>query len=520
VTDPGGEARRLLVFRVEDCPREGLLRQVVSVDLFGVDRDTAKARLLGGVRGERPKPESEPVFPSGPPGSVGRAEPPLPRPPEVWRMPWPRDPNFVGRAAELASVRAGFTAGSGLAAVLPQAMHGLGGVGKTQLAVEYAYRYATDYELVWWVPAEEPALVVTALAELAARLGAGVAGEAQEAAAAVELLRAGERFNRWLVIADNAGSESDLSTLLTAAGNNGHVLITSRDPGWSAAARTVEVDVLPRAEAVALLHARAPRLTAAECQQVADLLGDLPLAVEQAGAWLACSGMSAGDYVDAVAHRTREILAEGKPPGYPVPVAATWTVALDAVDDTAVWLLRLWAFLGPEPIPTDLINSTTVRALPGELAPVTDSLLRGRTVATLARLGLIRLIDNAVVMHRLVHAVLRDHTPVTDREMLRTAVHRVLAAAAPTDTVDPAGWPRWAALYPHVLAAHIIDTDHEGPPRSHPQAVQLPAQRGELPRQPSPGPRRPPLLARDPRRGPPEHAHRRDPPRGHAGLVG
>jgi hypothetical protein len=297
--DPSGQARKLLVVRVEDGVRDGLLRQVVAVDLFGIDRATAKARLLGVANGDRRKPADEPAFPT-------RGEPALPGPPAVWQMPWPRNPHFVGREVELTALRTQLTTG------VPQAVHGLGGVGKTQLAVEYAYRHATDYDLVWWLPAEQPASTVTALAELAEHRGVAVAGKAMASAdAAVDLLRTGQRLRRWLVIVDNAVVESDLRGLLPAAGPDGHVLVTTRDPSWSAAAREVAVDVLPRTEAVALLRARAPRLTAAEAAQIAEALGDLPLAVEQAGAWLATSGMSATDYLDAVRVRTRAVLAEG-----------------------------------------------------------------------------------------------------------------------------------------------------------------------------------------------------------------
>ena len=457
--DPAGRARRLLAFRVEDCAREGLLGQLVTVDLFGVDRDTARDRLLGAVRGQRLKPEVEPQFPRVPgevPGSGG--EPLFPRPPVVWGVPWPRNPNFVGRAGELQALRARLAGGPAAAAVLPQAVHGLGGVGKTQLAVEYAYRHATDYDLVWWVPAEQPALVVNALAKLAACIDVATLGEAKESAdAAIRLLYRRDSFARWLVVADNAGAPSDLSGLLTAAGGGGHVLITSRDPAWTQTAQTVEVDVLPRTEAVALLRARAPRVTEGEADQIAALLGDLPLALEQAGAWLTGSGMSATDYADAVEHRTREILAEGAPVGYPVPVAATWTVAVEALDDpVAVGLLRLWAFFGPEPIPTDLINPDTVPAVAAGLAVLADPLTRGRTITGITRLGLVRLTDQGVVMHRLVQTVLRDHTPAADRDGIRRTVHALLAAADPADPTDPGGWARYAQLHPHALATHLV----------------------------------------------------------------
>ncbi|MGH3755745.1 MAG: FxSxx-COOH system tetratricopeptide repeat protein [Pseudonocardiaceae bacterium] len=466
--DPAGRGRRLLGFRVEDCHREGLLGQLVTVDLFGVGRDTARDRVLGAVRGQRLKPDAEPLFPpvrGEVPGSG--AEPLFPRPPVVWGVPWPRNPNFTGRAGELDALRDRFASGSATAAVLPQAVHGLGGVGKTQLAVEYAYRQATSYDLVWWIPAEQPALVVAALAALAAlaaQVNLAIPGEAQESAdAAVQLLRRRDRFPRWLVIADNAGAPSDLSGLLTAAGGGGHMLITSRDPAWTQIALTVEVDVLSRAEAVALLHARAPRLTEGEADQIAKLLGELPLALEQAGAWLARSGMSAGDYADAVEHRTREILAEGTPVGYPVPVAATWTVAIDGLDDpVAVMLLRLWAFFGPEPIPADLIGPDAVSIVPPGLAALAaDPLTRGRVITRITRLGLVRVAGQGVVMHRLVQAVLRDHTPTTDRDGIRRTMHAVLAAASPADPAHPASWARYAQLYPHALATNMADSDDD-----------------------------------------------------------
>ena len=457
--DPDGRARRLVVVRVEDCAREGLLHQVVGVDLFGVDRDIARQRLLDAVRGGRRKPDSEPDFPEGRAGD--RGEPPLPRPAAVWRMAWPRNPNFVGRVEDLALLWEQFAGGSAMTAVLPQALQGLGGVGKTQLAVEYAYRHAADYELVWWLSAEDSALIVAGLAELAARLGIAVTGQAQESAEAVgELLRRGERFTRWLVIADNADEVSDLAGLVHAAGGGGHVLITSRDPGWAEAARAVEVDVLSRAEAVALLQARAPRLAAVEAERVAAVLGDLPLAVEQAGAWLRSSGMSVADYLDAVERRAGVILAEGKPRSHPVPVAATWTVAVETLDDPAtVWLLRLWAFLGPEPIPTDLITADSVTVLPAVMAPLGDPVVRGRSIQTLTRLGLVKHTPDGVVMHRLVHAVLRHHTPAADQAALTASLPELLLSATPDEVEDPAAWPRWATIYTHAMAFDIANYD-------------------------------------------------------------
>jgi hypothetical protein len=449
--DPEGLRRKLLLARVEGCPREGLLRQVVSVDLFGVDRGTARDRLLASARGVRGKPDREPPFPEA-------AEPRLPRRLSRFQVPPPRNPAFTGREAQLAVLRERLGAGP---AAAPQALHGLAGVGKTQLAIEYAYRHVGDYDLVWWVPSDEPAVAVAALADLAEALGVGRPGAADESAdAAVAVLRDGGA-GRWLVVADNVDAPSGLWGLVRATGTSGHLLVTSRHPGWGAVAQLVEVDVFPRSEAIALLRERAPRVRPAEADAVADLLGDLPLAVDQAGVWLDQSGMDVTDYLNAVRERTHEVLALSTPFAYPAPVAATWTAAVDALDDpAAVLLLQLWAFLGPGPIPRGLVGERTAGALPGgcpaEWSPLwtaltTDTLARGAAVSKVWSLGLIRLVRDVVVMHRVVAAALRDHIGPAGRAAMPGLARAAIRALAP-DPELPASWADWARLYPHVLA--------------------------------------------------------------------
>ncbi|MDT3445690.1 FxSxx-COOH system tetratricopeptide repeat protein [Pseudofrankia sp. BMG5.37] len=289
----------------------------------------------------------------------------------VWELAWPRNPLFTGRADELTELRDRLVA-SGSAAVVPVALHGLGGVGKTQVAVEYCYRFAATYELVWWVPAQDAALALAALVRLAERVGVAVAGAAEESVrAVVALLASGRRFGRWLVVVDNVGAPGDLFGLLSAAGaSGGHVLVTSRDHRWSRLADGVAVDVLPRADAVALLQRHVADLGGPDGDRLAGLLGDLPLAVEQAGAFLADTGMGPGEYADLLGVELRRLMSRGTPVGVR-PVAATWTVTLEQLDDpAAVLLARLWAGFGPEPIPLDLVRPEVAGVLPAPLGEV------------------------------------------------------------------------------------------------------------------------------------------------------
>ena len=174
--------------------------------------------------------------------------------PTLWGDVPVRNPGFTGRDGLLAAVRDGLLGGGGRGVV--QALEGIGGVGKTQLAAEYAHRFASGYDIVWWIPAEQ------ACDRGAGRRTAGQLGCTGPGAGLAEARQAvlGElrRRDRWLLVFDNAEDPADLAPWLP--GGAGHVLITSRARRWAEVAVPVEVDVLARAEAAAMLRDRVPRL--------------------------------------------------------------------------------------------------------------------------------------------------------------------------------------------------------------------------------------------------------------------
>ncbi|MGA2741807.1 MAG: toll/interleukin-1 receptor domain-containing protein [Bryobacteraceae bacterium] len=259
--DPTGEKGILVPVRARECELEGLLAQIVYIDFVGRDKAAAKEVLLAGIKRECAKPDGEPE-----PRSSGS----LPR---IWNVPHPRNPNFTGREDELRQLRTSLIDGHA-AAIVPIA--GLGGAGKTQLALEYAWRHIADYDAVWWLRAEDSTTLVADLAQLATPLNLPESGSQDQQAAAKAVLAWLSRHPGWLLIFDNARNAAACRAWLPAAGM-GHVILTSRDPNWREVARPLRLPTLPRAEAVAFLQKRSGAEEPAAAGELCDALGDLPL---------------------------------------------------------------------------------------------------------------------------------------------------------------------------------------------------------------------------------------------------
>jgi hypothetical protein len=457
-TEGGGH--RLLPVRIEDITPPGLFRPIVLVDLFGVAADEARRRLLGAVCGAAGRPEKEPLFPGGSPaGKLGQPRAVGPRlpgsVPRVWNLP-ARNPAFTGRDALLVGLRDRLVARD---RAVVQALYGMGGVGKTQLAIEYAYRFAGGYEFVWWVNAEQHELIGDQLTALAVKLGA--AQPDTPTADAFEALSEELRDRvRWLLIFDNADQPDDLLPWLPTAA--GHVVITSRYGGWQETAVSLEVEVFTRAESAAYLRESLPRLDAAEADGLADALGDLPLALAQAAGLMTQTGMTTSEYLTLLAS-TADVLKENPPAGYPRSLAAATTIAytrLAGEDAAAGRLLELCAFLAPDPIPLTLFT-TAPDQLPDPLPQrAGDMLAWRRTLGVISRYALARIDGDTLHLHRLTQATLRHH--LTDQQAtVRQHVEHLLIAADPGEPENPPRWPAWARLLPHLLAA---DPAHSATP--------------------------------------------------------
>jgi hypothetical protein len=375
--------------------------------------------------------------------------------PRVWNLPV-RTALFTGRHEELERVRIALAERTGTLVV--QAVHGMGGVGKTQLALEYAYRHAGEYEVVWWVPAEQPQLASERLNQLADRLGLPVTAGGGVAALQEEL----SHRPRWLLIFDNAEDATQLEPMLPSG--PGHVLITSRNPAWEHLAARLPLDVFDRAESVQLLRAQVKWLGESDADSLADALGDLPLALVQTAAFLSATGTPAELFRDLLRTRAMELLSKATPAGYPRLLAASWHLSIDrlvAEDAAGVHLLEVAAFLAPEPIPLSLFPAASDR-LPAPLGPAAADPLAFRcTVARLSRYGLAQVSADTLLIHRLAQAMLRQRLSAEQQAAMLTQAQQVLGAADPGNPLDPPNWLAYSSLLPHLLAARAADSNDE-----------------------------------------------------------
>jgi hypothetical protein len=268
-----------------------------------------------------------------------------------------------------------------------------------------------------------------------------------------------ERQQRWLLVLDNVDDPQHVVDLLPRS-TTGQVVITSRTGvGWERLASVLRVDVLAPADAAGLLLTRTEETgpgAEAAAASLTGTLGGLPLALEQAGAYVASTGtITLASYAALFATRALELLSREQPLGYQHTVATTWSLALQRLRETlpgAVDLLVLASFLGPDDLPLPLLAGQS-QELPEPLASTADDpLALADAVTALRRYSLIRVVADGLYVHRLVQAVVRADLDVEDAQTWAATAVRLLRAGFPASE-ETANWPEYERLLQHVLVA-------------------------------------------------------------------
>ncbi|MEO6437378.1 MAG: FxSxx-COOH system tetratricopeptide repeat protein [Tepidisphaeraceae bacterium] len=386
----------------------------------------------------------------------------------AWNVPYHRNVHFTGRGEELTDLRKSLAGHDAKRRV--QVICGLGGVGKTQTALEYAYRHRGDYKIVWWINADEPATLALGYARLATQIGMHVPEGTSLDDIRHALRRRLDERDDWLLIFDNVAGVEDIRNYLPT-NRTGHVLITSRNPNWESIARPLPLKPMKRVDSVQfLMHRTGKTKSDTSVGMLAQALGDLPLAMEQAAACIERTRIDFGGYLKRFETHWAELLNDVKgATDYPDSVEMTWEISFRQLQNEAPHaanLLNLLSFLGPDAIPHELLR-TGAATLPESLANLAgDELSLREAIAALRTYSLIEDDGSVMGVHRLVGTLVRDRLSEDERRMWAETAIRMVVCAFKFDTYDLASWDACAQMLPHALAAAWHAEANDAAPRA------------------------------------------------------
>ncbi len=395
----------------------------------------------------------------------------------VWSVPYRRNRFFTGREYVLQTLHEQLTATQQIA--VTQAISGLGGVGKTQLAVEYAYRFRSIYRAVLWVRAETQETLLSDLANLATILDLPEQHEQEQIKMGHAVKRWLIRHSGWLLILDNV-DDLQLVDEWIPMDHHGAVLLTTRQHETGSIAQAMELNVFTDDDddGMLLLLKRAKRITshlplakieASEgvvARAITQQLGGLPLALDQAGAYIAETRCSVADYLHLLQQEQKMLLARRGTivADHSQSVTTTFSLAFEQIrqkNEAAIELLKLCAYLAPDAIPLELITLGASH-LGTILEPVAAEALKiDQTLETLQAYSLLRREgeSHTLSIHRLVQVVLQDTLENSQKQLWTERT--ILAVNAAFPQVEHSNWPECERLLTHaLLAAQYIETNH------------------------------------------------------------
>ncbi|MEU6840623.1 FxSxx-COOH system tetratricopeptide repeat protein [Streptomyces sp. NPDC046716] len=454
---------RIAAVSVTEQPLPDAVIPLAPVALRGLPPEVARSRVLECAGIGSPEPpvvlDRGPRFPDYKPQVVN-----APR----------ANRRFLGRAELLQRMYDAFRgAGEGITSVV---LHGPGGIGKTQLAQEYADRFGGDYDIIWWAGATNRLTAREKLAALAPELGLDTHGELGADVRAVRR-RLGSTSQPWLLVLDAADAPGKLSDLIPEGdgAHRGHVLITSLDTEWAKHAEAIAVPPFDRTESVAFAVRRTERLAEEDADRLAAAVQDLPLLLDQTTAWLDLNPMAdVHDYIRDI-ERGEDRIGAVESPDYQQNYQVVWAKLLNTLrqDSQPAWqLLNLLACFSPEVVPVRLLQTTRAGELPPALADLVsepsswNSALRKLSEITSMRVEYeegprdIQVV-RTLRMHRLFHRYVRSVQAPDDAARNAEVARRVLVSADPRDTASPGNWNRYADLIPHLDPSHALQSRDE-----------------------------------------------------------
>lgn len=373
----------------------------------------------------------------------------------IWHVPHNRNPYFTGRDGVLELLARALDGNE--PEPRRQVLHGVGGVGKTHVALELAYRHRDEYDFVWWLPAEDDSALAVAYARMLRTLGAKPAVDSTPTEMRILLESHLASYHRWLIIFDNAPSADAVAGYLPFAGASGAVVLTSRDPNWRGTAQPFCLRVFERPDSIAFLKKRTGRNEPpAVSQRLAQALGDLPLALEQAGALINEAKITFAHYLSRFEDHWAELLRSGRTSGeYPDTVAMTWELSFRQLEQTepmAAALLNVCAYFAPLEIPRSFLMHAGGTLPPPLGTSVQTAHGLDALVQSLVKFSLIAGNEKALSVHRLVGALTRDRLPDDHKRNWCEIALRMMRDTIKFDAASVDRWLEHAPILPHAMA--------------------------------------------------------------------